>query len=177
MSSTIIIILDRTILLSTHFMDEADILGDRIAIISEGKLRCVGSSMFLKSRFGDGYNLTLVKKSTTGSLQDSFSNTPRGSSSNLGANAPNNTPLAGTPPMRTPERIPSTSFVQGSPSQIESLLSSSLGNNPRAFGHSPLSKQSPRGKYRKFFLPYIDEFLYLSIVILNPLLLQSLLRS
>ena len=48
-------------MLSTHFMDEADILGDRIAIISHGKLRCCGSSLFLKSKFGDGYHLTMVK--------------------------------------------------------------------------------------------------------------------
>eukprot|EP01137_Pigoraptor_chileana_P029004 Opistho-2@13608 len=53
----------RTILLSTHHMDEADFLGDRIAIIADGRLRCVGSSMFLKSRFGVGYHLTVVKKS------------------------------------------------------------------------------------------------------------------
>ncbi|CAH1774058.1 unnamed protein product [Owenia fusiformis] len=51
----------RTILLSTHFMDEADILGDRIAIISQGKLKCCGSSLFLKSRYGSGYYLTMVK--------------------------------------------------------------------------------------------------------------------
>ena len=50
----------RTIILSTHFMDEADILGDRIAIISEGRLRCCGSSMFLKKQFASGYYLTLV---------------------------------------------------------------------------------------------------------------------
>ena len=43
-------------------MDEADVLGDRIAIVSNGKLRCVGSPLFLKSHFGDGYHLTLVKK-------------------------------------------------------------------------------------------------------------------
>ena len=30
--------------------DEADILGERIAIMTEGKLRCSGSSLFLKSR-------------------------------------------------------------------------------------------------------------------------------
>jgi len=41
-------------------MDEADILGDRIAIISEGRLRCCGSSMFLKKQFASGYYLTLV---------------------------------------------------------------------------------------------------------------------
>ncbi|TYZ68996.1 hypothetical protein PybrP1_010597 [[Pythium] brassicae (nom. inval.)] len=52
---------DRVMVLTTHFMDEADILGDRIAIMSEGELRCCGSSLFLKNRFGAGYNLTLVK--------------------------------------------------------------------------------------------------------------------
>uniref|UniRef100_A0A673YGE2 P-type phospholipid transporter n=1 Tax=Salmo trutta TaxID=8032 RepID=A0A673YGE2_SALTR len=54
--------LGRTIILSTHHMDEADILGDRIAIISHGKLCCVGSSLFLKNQLGTGYYLTLVKK-------------------------------------------------------------------------------------------------------------------
>ncbi|XP_019618294.1 PREDICTED: ATP-binding cassette sub-family A member 1-like [Branchiostoma belcheri] len=54
----------RTIILTTHHMDEADLLGDRIGIISQGKLRCCGSSLFLKSRYGNGYYLTLVKKSS-----------------------------------------------------------------------------------------------------------------
>ncbi|CAB3992561.1 ATP-binding cassette sub-family A member 1-like [Paramuricea clavata] len=52
----------RTILLSTHHMDEADVLGDRIAIIAQGKLCCCGTSLFLKSQYGSGYYLTLVKK-------------------------------------------------------------------------------------------------------------------
>ena len=42
-------------------MDEADILGDRIGIMSQGQLICLGSSLFLKNRFGVGYNLTMVK--------------------------------------------------------------------------------------------------------------------
>ncbi|XP_033111834.1 ATP-binding cassette sub-family A member 5-like [Anneissia japonica] len=50
----------RVILLTTHFMDEADILADRKAIISNGKLRCYGSSLFLKNRFGIGYKLSMV---------------------------------------------------------------------------------------------------------------------
>jgi len=41
-------------------MDEADMLGDRIAIISEGRLCCCGSSLFLKKQFASGYYLTLV---------------------------------------------------------------------------------------------------------------------
>lgn len=47
-------------------MDEADLLGDRIAIISHGKLKCCGSPLFLKSTYGDGYKLTLVKKQSEG---------------------------------------------------------------------------------------------------------------
>jgi ABC-type multidrug transport system ATPase subunit len=52
---------DRTIILTTHFMDEADLLGDRIAIMAEGKLRCNGSSLYLKSQFGVGYTLAMEK--------------------------------------------------------------------------------------------------------------------
>ena len=50
----------KVILLTTHFMDEADILADRKAVISKGKLRCCGSSLFLKNKFGIGYHLTYV---------------------------------------------------------------------------------------------------------------------
>ncbi|KAK2502159.1 hypothetical protein MC885_015949 [Smutsia gigantea] len=61
----------RTILLSTHHMDEADLLGDRIAIISHGKLKCCGSPLFLKGAYGDGYRLTLVKRpAETGGPQE-----------------------------------------------------------------------------------------------------------
>ncbi|XP_053160051.1 phospholipid-transporting ATPase ABCA7 isoform X2 [Hemicordylus capensis] len=56
----------RTIILSTHYMDEADLLGDRIAIISQGRLCCCGSSLFLKSKLGTGYYLTLVKREVGG---------------------------------------------------------------------------------------------------------------
>ena len=41
----------RVIILTTHYMDEADLLGDRIGIMSEGRLICCGSSLFLKNRF------------------------------------------------------------------------------------------------------------------------------
>ena len=54
--------MDKVIILTTHFMDEADYLGDRIAIMGEGKLQCCGRPLFLKNRFGIGYNLTIVKK-------------------------------------------------------------------------------------------------------------------
>lgn len=52
----------RTMLLTTHFMEEADLLGDRIAIMAHGNLQCSGSSMFLKKLYGAGYHLTVVFK-------------------------------------------------------------------------------------------------------------------
>uniref|UniRef100_A0A6Q2ZBC5 ABC transporter domain-containing protein n=1 Tax=Esox lucius TaxID=8010 RepID=A0A6Q2ZBC5_ESOLU len=51
----------RTILLTTHFMDEADLLGDRIAIMAEGELQCCGSPLFLKNKYGAGYHMVIVK--------------------------------------------------------------------------------------------------------------------
>ncbi len=51
----------RTIILSTHHMDEADILGDRVAIISHGRVCCCGSSLFLKKTYGRGYYLTVAR--------------------------------------------------------------------------------------------------------------------
>jgi hypothetical protein len=47
--------------LTTHFMDEAEILGDRVAIMAEGRLRCAGTSLFLKKHYGVGYQLTIEK--------------------------------------------------------------------------------------------------------------------
>ena len=52
----------RIIILSTHYMDEADKLGDRIGIMSHGRLVCLGTSLFLKNRYGIGYTLTLEKQ-------------------------------------------------------------------------------------------------------------------
>ncbi|MEE8194049.1 MAG: ATP-binding cassette domain-containing protein [Dehalococcoidales bacterium] len=40
---------DKTILLTTHYMDEADFLADRIGIMDEGKIVALGSSVELKT--------------------------------------------------------------------------------------------------------------------------------
>jgi len=55
---------DRTLLLTTHYMDEADVLGDRIGIMTHGKLKCVGSSRFLKAQGVTGMELVKTWKST-----------------------------------------------------------------------------------------------------------------
>ena len=56
-------------------MDEADLLGDRIAIIAGGKLKCCGSSLFLKSYYGSGYYLRLVKSKADSYQTDSSQST------------------------------------------------------------------------------------------------------
>ena len=38
----------RVLVLTTHYMDEADLLADRIAVMSAGRLSCLGTSLFLK---------------------------------------------------------------------------------------------------------------------------------
>ncbi|KAH0562664.1 hypothetical protein GP486_002660 [Trichoglossum hirsutum] len=47
----------RTIIMTTHFLDEAEILADHIAILSKGTLRVEGSAVELKSRLGGGYKV------------------------------------------------------------------------------------------------------------------------
>lgn len=48
------------VILTTHSMEEADTLGDKIAIMAMGRLRAVGTSLHLKNRFGVGYHINLI---------------------------------------------------------------------------------------------------------------------
>ncbi|KAK6482929.1 hypothetical protein HHUSO_G14293 [Huso huso] len=52
----------RTIILSTHHLDEAEVLSDRIAFLERGGLKCCGSPFHLKEKLGQGYNLTLTRR-------------------------------------------------------------------------------------------------------------------
>ena len=51
-----------TVILTTHAMDEADLLCDRIGIMDEGRLKCLGSAEYLKMKYSQGYTLTLNVK-------------------------------------------------------------------------------------------------------------------
>lgn len=51
----------KVVCLSTHSMEEADQLGDRIGIMSKGKLDVVGTSIFLKNHYGIGYTLHITR--------------------------------------------------------------------------------------------------------------------
>lgn len=52
---------NRTVLLSTHFMDEADVLSDRVAILADGRIKSYGSPLFLKNAYNTGYVLHCEK--------------------------------------------------------------------------------------------------------------------
>lgn len=53
---------NRAVILTTHSMQEAEALCENIGIVAEGELKCCGSSLFLRERFGVGYKLTLVHR-------------------------------------------------------------------------------------------------------------------
>eukprot|EP00922_Rhytidocystis_sp_ex-Travisia-forbesii_P021581 GHVS01031605.1.p1 GENE.GHVS01031605.1~~GHVS01031605.1.p1 ORF type:complete len:1507 (-),score=211.25 GHVS01031605.1:84-4217(-) len=58
----------RCIVVSTHYMEEAEMLGDSVAIMARGGLKCCGSVFFLKHRYGCFYTLSAVKQSPGSSL-------------------------------------------------------------------------------------------------------------
>lgn len=43
-------------------MEEADILGDRIAVVVDGRIKCIGSPLNLKNVYGDGFKISMVCK-------------------------------------------------------------------------------------------------------------------
>lgn len=49
----------RTMIVTTHFLDEADYLSDHIAILSSGCLKAEGSAAALKHQHGEGYQIHL----------------------------------------------------------------------------------------------------------------------
>ena len=49
----------KTIILTTHFLDEADELADKIGIMNKGQILILGNSDFIKKKLGEGYTVTL----------------------------------------------------------------------------------------------------------------------
>lgn len=50
----------KAVVLTTHLMEEADVLSNEIAIMASGDLKCVGSSMMLKEKYSSGMKMQLV---------------------------------------------------------------------------------------------------------------------
>ncbi|KAF6260985.1 hypothetical protein COO60DRAFT_831207 [Scenedesmus sp. NREL 46B-D3] len=84
------------IVLTTHSMEEADLLADDIHIMAEGRLVASGSSLSLKASYGVGYTLTAVLQKQQHSQQalqhSAGSSTSVASASSTGA-APDGTVL------------------------------------------------------------------------------------
>jgi len=55
----------RCILLTTHSMEEADALGDRVAIMVSGHLKAIGNTTRLKNKFGNGYRVEIALGGST----------------------------------------------------------------------------------------------------------------
>ncbi len=62
----------KTIFLTTHYMDEADILSDRLAIIDHGKIIADGTPEYLKETIGKGDLLTLKIEGTKDKIIDAL---------------------------------------------------------------------------------------------------------
>eukprot|EP00062_Callorhinchus_milii_P012447 gi/632959600/ref/XP_007895712.1/ PREDICTED: ATP-binding cassette sub-family A member 13 [Callorhinchus milii] len=63
---------DRTIILTTHHLDEAELLSDQIAILESGQLKCCGSPTYLKELYGQGYSLRISPKPSPAGSNGSF---------------------------------------------------------------------------------------------------------
>jgi len=55
---------NKLIFLTTHAMEEAEVLGEKIAIMVDGQLRTVGSNLRLKTKHATGYRLQLIAMDT-----------------------------------------------------------------------------------------------------------------
>ena len=52
--------LNKSILMSTHAMEEAELLSDKLIVLNHGKVQCVGSPLQLKNIFGNGYRISMI---------------------------------------------------------------------------------------------------------------------
>ena len=52
----------KTIVLTSHSMEECEALCTRLAIMVNGQFKCLGSTQHLKSKFGNGFVLTIKVK-------------------------------------------------------------------------------------------------------------------
>ena len=52
----------KIIILTTHYMEEASVLGKRIGIINAGHMKCIGSPLFLIEKYGKFMSLNITKE-------------------------------------------------------------------------------------------------------------------
>ena len=50
----------KSIIMTTHAMEEAEILSDKLLVLNEGEVKCVGSPLELKKMLGKGYRISMI---------------------------------------------------------------------------------------------------------------------
>lgn len=65
---------NRTMLLTTHFLDESEVLADHVAILSRGRLKAEGSVASLKNSLGGGYRVILPRDDSLRAMTDHHPN-------------------------------------------------------------------------------------------------------
>lgn len=60
----------KTIVLTSHSMEECEALCTRLAIMVNGQFKCLGSTQHLKSKFGNGFVLTIKLKRMNTEVQN-----------------------------------------------------------------------------------------------------------
>lgn len=64
--------LNRSVILSTQHIEEADVLADRVCIMSHGKVIALDTPSEIKRKFGVGYNLIIeLKKQSSEDISES----------------------------------------------------------------------------------------------------------
>lgn len=62
----------RSVVLTTHSMEECEALCQRICVLVNGRLQCIGSAQHLKNRFANGYQLSVsLRDMEEAALKDS----------------------------------------------------------------------------------------------------------
>jgi len=54
-----------SVVLTSHSLEECEILCTRLCIMKNGRMQCLGSPQQLKHKFGDGFSIVVQVKSTT----------------------------------------------------------------------------------------------------------------
>ena len=53
---------DRVIILTTHSMEEAELLSDRVVVMADGYIKCSGTCLYLKNSYGEGFKVEVIHK-------------------------------------------------------------------------------------------------------------------
>ncbi|KAI9330060.1 P-loop containing nucleoside triphosphate hydrolase protein [Obelidium mucronatum] len=155
----------RLTFLTTHMMDEADLVADRKAILSKGRLRCLGTSVFLKHRFNVGYHLSIAyQRASMSDLKVTSVINKYVPGATVVSQSSSTAPRYGSTTTMTPmsPTISSSSNGRSSSSEGENLMifsvpPSFVSNFPRLF--NALDKHSKNGGilYYGLSMPSLEE--------------------